>query len=196
MSKLRRSQFVTTLRNKSRITIVMSKELIITEEFIMSKILLIRDQKVMVDSDLATLYSVTTKQLNQQVKRNIKRFPTNFMFQLTENEKEQLVANCDHLNKLKFSSSLPYVFTEHGTMMLGNVLTSGRAIEFSIKIVEAFIKMREFLTNNLSVKLEIEDIKKKLINHDKNIELVFNYLDELIDKKENAIERTKIGYKK
>ena len=174
----------------------MSKELIITEEFIMSKILLIRNQKVMVDSDLATLYSVTTKQLNQQVKRNIKRFPSNFMFQLTEIEKEQVVANCDRLNKLKFSSTLPYVFTEHGTMMLGNVLSSDRAIEFSIKIVEAFIKMREFLTNNLSVKLEIEEIKKKLINHDKNIELVFSYLDEMMEKQENKVERNKIGYKK
>jgi phage regulator Rha-like protein len=150
----------------------------------------------MIDSDLAALYRVATKQLNQQVKRNIKRFPNNFMFQLTKMEKELVVANCDHLKKLKFSSTLPYVFTEHGTMMLGNVLNSDRAIEFSIKIVEAFIRMRELLTNNLGVKLEIEEIKKKLINHDKNIELVFNYLDELIDKKENAIERTKIGYKK
>ena len=174
----------------------MSKEIIITEEFIMSKILLIRNQKVMIDSDLASLYGVTTKRLNEQVKRNIKRFPTNFMFQLTENEKEQLVANCDHLNKLKFSSSLPYVFTEHGTMMLGNVLSSDQAIEFSIKIVEAFIKMREFLTNNLSVKLEIEEIKKKLINHDKNIELVFSYLDEMMEKQDKKVERNKIGYKK
>jgi phage regulator Rha-like protein len=174
----------------------MGGELIITEEFIMSKILLIRDQKVMIDSDLATLYGVTTKQLNQQVKRNTKRFPSNFMFQLTDIEKEQVVANCEHLNKLKFSSTLPYVFTEHGTMMLGNVLSSDRAIEFSIKIVEAFVKMREFLTNNLSVKLEIEEIKKKLINHDKNIELVFTYLDEMMEKQENKVERNKIGYKK
>ena len=174
----------------------MSTELVITEEFIMSKILLIRDQKVMIDSDLASLYGVTTKRLNEQVRRNIKRFPSNFMFQLTENEKEQLVANCDHLNKLKFSSSLPYVFTEHGTMMLGNVLNSDRAIEFSIKIIEAFVKMREFLTNNLSVKLEIEEIKKKLVNHDKNIELVFNYLDEMMEKQDNKVERNKIGYKK
>lgn len=174
----------------------MSQELIITEEFIMSKILLIRDKKVMIDSDLATLYGVTTKRLNEQVKRNIKRFPSNFMFQLTQIEKAYVVANCDHLEKLKFSSSLPYVFTEHGTMMLGNVLSSDRAIEFSIKIVEAFIKMREFLTNNLSVKLEIEDIKKKLINHDKNIELVFNYLDEMMDRQDNKVERIKIGYKK
>ncbi|WP_227873871.1 ORF6N domain-containing protein [Flavobacterium nackdongense] len=195
MNKLRWSQSVTTSRNK-KVLYFMGKELVVTEEFIMSKILLIRNQKVMVDSDLATLYSVSTKQLNQQVKRNIKRFPTNFMFQLTAIEKEQLVANCDHLNKLKFSSTLPYVFTEHGTMMLGNVLSSDRAIEFSIKIVEAFIKMREFLTNNLSVKLEIEEIKKKLNNHDKNIELVFSYLDEMMEKNENKVERNKIGYKK
>jgi phage regulator Rha-like protein len=173
----------------------MSEELIITEEFIMSKILLIRDMKVMVDRDLAQLYGVTTKRLNEQVKRNIKRFPSNFMFQLTEIEKEQVVANCDHLKNLKFSSTLPYVFTEHGTMMLGNVLNSDRAIEFSIKIVEAFLKMREFLTNNVSVKLEIEEIKKKLTNHDKNIELVFSYLDELMEKQDNKIERNKIGYK-
>lgn len=174
----------------------MGAELIITEEFIMSKILLIRDQKVMIDSDLAALYGVTTKRLNEQVKRNTKRFPNNFMFQLTSVEKEQVVANCDHLNKLKFSSTLPYVFTEHGTMMLGNVLNSDRAIEFSIKIVEAFVKMREFLTQDLSVTLEIEKIKKKIINHDKNIELVFSYLDELMDKQENKVERTKIGFKK
>ena len=173
----------------------MSKELIITDEFIMSKILFIRNEKVMIDSDLAGLYGVTTKRLNEQVKRNIKRFPNNFMFQLTENEKEQLVANCDHLNKLKFSSSLPYVFTEHGTMMLGNVLSSDKAIEFSIKIVEVFIKMRQLLTDNLNLKLEVETIKKKLINQDKNIELVFSYLDELIDKQENKTERKKIGYK-
>jgi phage regulator Rha-like protein len=118
------------------------------------------------------------------------------MFQLTEQEKEQVVANCDHLKKLKFSSTLPYVFTEHGTMMLGNVLNSDRAIEFSIKIVEAFIKMREFLSDNLSVKLEIEEIKKKLVNQNKNIELVFTYLDELIEKQDNKTERNKIGYKK
>ena len=79
--------------------------------------------------------------------------------------------------------------------MLGNVLNSDRAIDFSIKIVEAFVKMREFLTNNISVKLEIEEIKEKLINHDKNIELVFTYLDELMEKQENKVERNKIGYK-
>jgi hypothetical protein len=106
-----------------------------------------------------------------------------------------VVANCNHLEKLKFSSALPYVFTEHGTMMMGNVLNSDRAIEFSIKIVETFIKMRELLTDNLSLKLEIEYIKKKLNNHDKNIELVFSYLDEMMEKQENKVERNQIGFK-
>ena len=171
-------------------------EIIIPDEVIMSKILLIRNQKVMIDRDLAELYGVTTKRLNEQVKRNSSRFPENFMFQLTDSEKQQVVANCDHLESLKFSSFLPYVFTEHGTMMLGNVINSEKAVQFSIRIIEVFVKMREFLNDNLSTKLEIEEIKKKLSNHDKNIELVFNYLDELIEKQDKKVERIKIGYKK
>jgi phage regulator Rha-like protein len=169
---------------------------LVPNELIASRILLIRDQKVMIDSDIAELYGVTTKRLNEQVKRNINRFPSNFMFELTKEEKIQVVANCDHLEKLKFSPVLPKVFTEHGIMMVANVLTSERAIQVSIQIIEVFIKMREILTDNLSLKLDIEDIKKKLSNHSKNIELVFNYLDELIDKKDNEKPRTKIGYKK
>ena len=100
-------------------------------ELIMSKIILIRGQRVMISNDLAELYGVTTKRLNEQVKRNIDRFPKNFMFQLTVNEKEQVVANCDHLEKIKFSPYLPYVFTEHGIVMLANILNSERAIQVS-----------------------------------------------------------------
>ena len=168
---------------------------LVPNELIASKILLIRDQKVMVDSDIAELYGVTTKRLNEQVKRNINRFPSNFMFELTKEEKDQVVANCDHLEKLKFSPVLPKVFTEHGIMMVANVLTSERAIQVSIQIIEVFIKMREILTDNLSLKLDIEEIKKKLTNHSKNIELVFSYLDELIGKKESEKPRKEIGYK-
>lgn len=168
---------------------------LVPNELIASRILLIRDQKVMIDSDIAELYGVTTKRLNEQVKRNISRFPSNFMFELTKEEKAQVVANCDHLEKLKFSPVLPKVFTEHGIMMVANVLTSERAIQVSIQIIEVFIKMREILTDNLSLKLEIEEIKKKLSNQSKNIELVFNYLDELIEKKENPKPRKQIGYK-
>ena len=169
---------------------------IVPNEIIMSKILLIRNQKVMIDRDLAELYGTTTKKLNQQVKRNINRFPEHFMFELTELEKEYVVTNCDHLKKLKFSSSLPFVFTEHGTMMLATVINSEQAVETSIRIIEIFVKMREFIAENINLKLDIEDIKKKLSNHDKNIELVFNYLDELMEKQDSKVERIKIGYKK
>jgi len=90
----------------------------------------------------------------------------------------------------------PEHFTEHGVLQLANVLKSERATQMSIKIIEVFVSLRDFLTDNLNLKLEVDIIKKKLINHDKNIELVFTYLDELMDKQENKIERTKIGYKK
>ena len=100
----------------------------IPEETIMNKILVIRNSRVMIDRDLADLYGVTTKRLNEQVKRNAKRFPNHFMFQLTNEEKEYLVANCDHLKSLKYSPYLPYAFTEHGTIMLANVLNSEQAI--------------------------------------------------------------------
>ena len=169
---------------------------IVPNEIIMSKILLIRNQKVMIDRDLAELYGTTTKKLNQQVKRNINRFPEHFMFELTELEKEYVVTNCDHLKKLKFSSSLPFVFTEHGTMMLATVINSEQAVKTSIRIIEIFVKMREFIAENINLKLDIEDIKKKLSNHDKNIELVFNYLDELMEKQDSKVERIKVGYKK
>ena len=171
-----------------------NKKSLVPNELIASRILLIRNQKVMIDSDIAELYGVTTTRLNEQVKRNKTRFPSNFMFELTKEEKKEVIANCDHLEKLKFSPVLPKAFTEHGIMMIANVLTSERAIKVSIQIIEIFIKMREILTDNLSVKLEIEEIKKRLTSHSKNIELVFNYLDELIEKKEKP--RTKIGYKK
>ena len=171
------------------------EQLLIPDELIASRILLIRNQKVMIDADIAELYGVTTKRLNEQVRRNTNRFPNNFMFELTKEEKSEVVANCDHLEKLKFSSVLPKVFTEHGIMMVANVLTSEKAIGVSIRIIEVFIRMREVFTDNLSLQLDIEEIKKKLSNHSKNIELVFNYLDELNEKKYHKKPRTKIGFK-
>jgi predicted XRE-type DNA-binding protein len=105
-----------------------NEKVLVPNELIASKILLIRNQKVMIDSDIAELYGVTTKRLNQQVNRNVNRFPKHFMFELTEDEKSEVVANCNHLEKLKFSAVLPKVFTEHGIMMLANVLRNERAI--------------------------------------------------------------------
>ena len=173
-----------------------SQEISITEEFIMSKILLIRNKKVMIDSDLATLYGVETKQLKRQVRRNIERFPEDFMFELTKSEFEILRSQFGTFKQGEHSKYLPMAFTEQGVAMLSSVLNSPAAIKVNIEIIRVFTKIREVLTETLSVKLEIEEIKKKLVNHDKNIELVFNYLDEMMEKQDNKVERIKIGYKK
>ena len=105
-----------------------------------SRILHIRGLRVMIDADLAELYGVTTRRLNEQVKRNIKRFPPDFVFRLSSDEKAEVVAICDHLAGLKFSKTLPYAFTEHGAIMAANVLNSARAVEMSVFVVRAFVK--------------------------------------------------------
>ena len=174
----------------------MEKELMITEQSIMSKIVFIREQKVMIDSDLAILYGVENKQLKRQVRRNIDRFPEDFMFELTSVENEILRSQFGTLKQGGHSKYLPMAFTEQGVAMLSSVLNSAAAIKVNIEIIRVFTKIREVFTENLNVKLEIEQIKKKLINHDKNIELVFSYLDEMMEKQINKVERNKIGYKK
>ena len=168
-------------------------QIMIPDEVIMSKIILIRSQKVMISNDLAELYGVTTKRLNEQVKRNIKRFPCNFMFQLTEKEKEKVVANCDHLQNLKYSPYLPYAFTEYGTVMLANVLNSGRAIQASIRIVEIYIKMRELVLTHKDILQNLEQLEKRVGKQDENIAMVLRYLRKFIDVQEKP--RKAIGYK-
>ena len=121
---------------------------LIPNKAIEGKIFLIRGQKVMLDRDLAKLYKVPTKRLNEQVKRNIKRFPKDFMFQLTRNERNELVAICDQLKMLKHSSSFPYAFTEQGVAMLSTVLRSERAIQVNIQIMRAFTKLRRLLATH------------------------------------------------
>ncbi|PJJ09876.1 ORF6N domain-containing protein [Flavobacterium sp. 1] len=174
----------------------MSEELIITEEFIMSKILLIRDTKVMIDSDLAVLYGVETKQLKRQVRRNIERFPEDFMFELNKNEVEILRSQFGTLKQGAHSKYTPMVFTEQGVAMLSSVLNSATAIKVNIQIIRVFTKIRVMLSDTMTMKLDIEEIKNKLTNQSRNIELVFTYLDELMEKQDNKIERNKIGYKK
>jgi hypothetical protein len=168
--------------------------IMLPDESIMSKIWFIRNEKVMLDRDLAELYEVDTKVLKQAVRRNIDIFPEHFMFELTENE-------FINLRSQTVTSSwggqryLPFVFTEHGVLQLASVLKSKKAKKMSIRIIEVFVKMRQMLTDNLTLKLDIEEIKKKLVNQDKNIELVFNYLDELMEKQNNPIPRKQIGFK-
>ena len=168
----------------------------IPSEIIENKIFLIREQKVMLDRDLAELYGVETKRLNEQVKRNIKRFPKDFMFQLSESEFINLKSQFATSKQWGGRRSLPYVFTEHGILMLSSVLNSDKAIDVNIQIMRIFTKVKEALNDKLTIKLDIEDIKKKLINQDKNIELVFTYLDELIEKQDSPKPRRQIGFKR
>lgn len=142
-----------------------------------SRILTVRDKQVMVDRDLAELYGVDTKRLNEQVKRNIERFPQTFRFQLTKEEKDELVTNCDRFSSLKYSSSNPFVFTEQGVAMLSAVLKSDTAIRTSIRIIEAFVAMRNFLMNNASIFHRIERIEMKQLKTDEKVDAILDKLN-------------------
>lgn len=158
----------------------------------MSKILLLRGKRVMIDMDLAGLYCIPTKRLNEQVKRNLQRFPEDFMFQLTMEEKTEVVATCDHLKRLKFSSSLPYVFTEHGAVMLACILNSERAIAVNIQIVRIFTRMREMILTHKDILLKLDQVEKRLAGHDEQVALVFEYLKQLLAAPQEP--RQRIGF--
>ncbi len=158
----------------------MKKLSVIPSELIETRILLIRGQKVMLDRDLAELYGVETKQLNRQVKRNIDRFPGEFMFQLTANEKNELVTNWHRFNSLKHSASLPYAFTEHGAIMLASVLNSQRAVEASIYVVRAFVRLREVLASHKELAQKIEDLETKFDGHDEQIKDIIEAINQLL----------------
>jgi hypothetical protein len=172
----------------------MEKAIVVPDEILMNQIYYIRDQKVMLDKELADLYQVSTGALNQAVARNIKRFPTDFMFQLNEQEwsnlKSQIVTSSWGGRR-----KLPYAFTEQGVAMLSGILNSDRAIAVNIQIIRVFVRVRKMLINNTELRLEVEKIKGKLDNQDKNMEIVFRYLDELIEVKNNPNPRKRIGFK-
>lgn len=136
-----------------------------------------RGVQVMFDRDLARLYGVTTSRLNEQVKRNSLRFPESFRFQLTESERDQVVANCDNLRTLKFNPSLPYVFTEQGIAQLSSVLHSPIAIETSVKIMNAFVSMRRFLVSNAAVFQRLDMLETHQLETDKRLDEVFKRID-------------------
>lgn len=156
------------------------KKSFVVAESIETKILVIRGQKVMLDVDLAELYGVETKALNQAVKRNLERFPEDFMFRLTAAEKAEVVTNCDHLTKLKFSPVLPHAFTEHGALMLGNVLKSARAVEVSLMVVRAFVHMRELLSGHKELAQKLAQLERKVGAHDRAIAELINAIRELM----------------
>ncbi|MDI7261817.1 MAG: ORF6N domain-containing protein [Thermodesulfobacteriota bacterium] len=169
------------------------KRPIIPIEQIEQRILLIRGQKVMLDADLAELYGVTTKRLNEQVKRNRNRFPQDFMFRLTAKEKAEVVANCDHLVKLKFSPALPNAFTEHGAIMVASVLNTKRAIEVSVFVVRAFIKLREMLATHKELAHKLVELERRLESHDEAIQSLFSAIRQLMTPPET--KRRPIGFR-
>ena len=157
----------------------MNKGLIVTN-IIENRIFTIRGQKVMIDRDLAELYGVETKRLNEAVKRNRARFPAEFMFKLTNSEFLELVANCDRFKTLKHSTSLPNVFTEHGIAMLSSVLNSEKAIATNIQIIKAFIRLRHYALSQMETNEQIAELRKLLMLHIENTDHKFSEQDETI----------------
>ena len=143
-----------------------------------SRIFTIRGVQVIIDKDLAELYGVSTKRLNEQVRRNINRFPSSFRFQLTADETAEVVANCDRLNTLRFSPTKPFAFSEQGVAMLSSVLHSDEAVEISIKIMNAFVAMRHFLLSNAQVFQRLDRMELKQLETDHKIEQIFDKLEE------------------
>jgi hypothetical protein len=174
-------------------------EMMIPEEVILSKIYLIRGVKVMLDRDLAILYEVETRVLNQTVKRNEKRFPKDFMFQMSKEEidnwKSQIViSNSEKMGLRK----PPLVFTEQGVAMLSSVLNSDRAIMVNIQIIRVFTKIRRLLETHSEILCKLEQIEKKEIEHDQQIILIFEYLRQLEQTKQQQdeqVNRKKIGFR-
>jgi hypothetical protein len=171
----------------------MSESFIIPDETLISKIYQLRNKSVMLDRDLAELYDVKAYRLREQVKRNINRFPENFMFQLTEKEVELMVSQNAIPSKQHLGGYLPYAFTEHGVLQLSNVLKSERANLISIKIIELFVKMREMLLTHKDILMQLEEMKKSIAGQEDRVDLIYNYLVQFIDIQKKP--RTEIGFK-
>lgn len=169
------------------------KSVSIPDEVVMSKIYVIRDQKVMLDEDLAGLYGVETRRLNEQVKRNKDRFPEDFMFALTEDEFGDLKSQ-NATSSWGGRRKLPNAFTEHGVLMLSSVLNSPHSIQVNIQIMRIYIRIREMLLAHKDVFLHVEQVEKHLMKHDQKIELLFAYLSKFIEKQDEP--RTEIGFKR
>jgi len=173
-------------------------DVIIAEELIISKIYNVRGRHVMLASDLAELYQVETKVLNQQVKRNIGRFPDRYVFQLTRKEYDRLRSQNVTLKRGQHSKYLPYAFTEHGVLMLSSILKSERAEKVNVLIIDTFIMLREALLLYKDTSHQIEEIRNKLEDHDNKILVIFEYLKQLEQSKQEETDfkqRKRIGFK-
>lgn len=159
----------------------------------MSKIYLLRSQKIMLDRDLAALYGVKPIRLREQVKRNNGRFPASFMFQLTEEEVETMLSQNAIPSRRHLGGALPYAFTEHGALMPANVLKTQAAMNVSIRIIEIFVKMRDMLSTHKDMLLQLEKTERQLTRHDDDIALIFEHLKELLNPPQPP--RRQIGFK-
>ncbi len=153
---------------------------VIPVDRVQSRILILRGQRVILDTDLAELYGVTTKRLNEQVRRNADRFPDDFMFRLTRAEKAEVVANCDHLQTLKFSAVMPQAFTEHGAIMAANVVNSPSAIRMSVVVVRAFVQLRQLLSTHRALADKIDKLERHLQTHDVHIMSILKAIRQLM----------------
>ena len=156
-------------------------KVLIPQEVIEQKILLIRGHRVILDRDLAKLYGVDTRRLNEQVKRNLQRFPEDFMFQLTNEEflnwRSQIaISNSEKMGLRR----RPYAFTEHGAIMAANILNSGRAVEMSIRVVRTFIKLRQLLTTHKELAYKLSELERKIEKHDTEIQAIFEAIRQLM----------------
>jgi hypothetical protein len=167
-----------------------TSSLIIPIERIQSLILMLRGQRVIIDADLARLYGVPTKRLNEQVKRNPDRFPGDFVFQLSTAEKAEVVANCDHLHRLRFSSQLPYAFTEHGAIMAANVLTSPKAVQVSVLVVRAFVQLRQLISTHAELARKLAELEGK---YDAQFRVVFDAIRQLMAEPKDS-KKPPVGY--
>ena len=156
------------------------------------RIFVIRGHRIMIDADLAEVYDVTTKRLNEQVKRNAERFPEDFMFRLTAGEKAELVAKCDHLARLKFAKALPFAFTEHGAIMAASVLNSPKAIEVSVTVVRAFVALRRAVVSHSALSRRLDELERKHAGQDDKFRIVFEAIRGLMDIPKSP--RRRIGF--
>jgi hypothetical protein len=168
----------------------MENKSLVKNGIIKDKIIFIQDQKVILDFHLAELYGVETRVLKQQVRRNLDRFPADFMFQLSKREWTELITICDKLGDLKFTPSLPFAFTEQGVAMLSSVLRSPKAIEVNIAIIRTFVKLRQMMESSSKLKTKIEEMEKK---YDEQFKVIFQAIKSLIGKKTEP--RKKIGFR-
>ena len=167
---------------------------IIPVEIITEKIFEIRNQKVMIDADLAKLYGVPTKRLNEAVKRNSQRFPDDLMFKLSTEERNELVANCDRFTKMKHSTALPHAFTEAGVAMLSSVLNSETAIQINLQIVRAFIRLRRMLIDHDALRLAIEGLERRVGKNERDIQIAIKAIQSILTPAEPPKKKVKIGF--